>query len=172
MKPQALWIIVLAIAGAIGLRELFPKQIRIPSPPRIVTQYDTLRVLDTAWMVKLRHDTVKINVVERVTVTVPETVRVVPDLTGLTALQIAPKVGDSSLAAGFTVAHDSSGYLLNRWQTQLYTLGPLKSLTVRAGGMIGAQFYDPPKPSCGFFCTLKHYAVGGLIGYGSCRVGF
>ncbi len=170
MKGQLLLVIGLALAGAIALRDLFPKREAVPTPPRIVTVHDTVRALDTAWITRVRHDTVQINVVERVTVTVPETVRVAPALTGLTALVVGARVGDSTIAGGFSVASTGTGYVLDRWQTQLYTLGPIKSVAVDAGGGVAAQFYDAPKPPCGPLCVAKHYLVGAAIGYGSCQV--
>lgn len=172
MKAQAIWIAVLAIAGALILRDLFPKTVTVASPPRITTVHDTVRVVDTAWVTKLRRDTIRVNVVERVTVTVPEMVFVVPPLRGITGVTVAPKVGDSTLVAGFALSPLDTGYALNAWTARFYTLGPLKSLVIDpAVTAPRIDFYDPPAPPCGFLCSAKKYAIGGLVGFGSCKLG-
>lgn len=172
MRAQTFWTVVVAIAGAILLRDLFPRTEQIPSVPRIVTRYDTVRVIDTAWITRLRHDTVRVNTVERVVVTVPETVRVVPRLRGITAVSVAKRWGDSSLVGGFSLVPLDSGYERRAWTAQLYTPGPLRSLLVDPDVPAPrATFYAPPPPPCGLLCAAKHYLLGGTVGFGACTLG-
>jgi hypothetical protein len=154
---------ILAIIGVIAIvlvvRNMFPKT--IAGPPRIETQYDTVRIIDTAWLTKVRKDTIKVNVVERVTVTVPETVFVIPrKISGILGLSVGRNVGDSTLVYGFRIEKIDSGFETRNWQSQYYTLGPLKSLSLDS--IPHLNFY-PFEKSCGTACTLKHYATGGAI---------
>lgn len=153
-------VVVLAVALGLVFRNLFPKT--IPGVPRITTQYDTVRVLDTAWIVRVRHDTIKVNVTERVTVTVPETVAVVPSFSGMLAVSVGRNVGDSTLVAGLSVAPLGTSYTTRRWEAQFYTPGPLKSLAVDSG-VPRINFY-PWQKSCGSWCEIKHYLLGGSVG--------
>ena len=165
MHLKTLGIILLAVGGFILLRSLFPKTITVVGAPRIVTQYDTVRVLDTAWITKVRHDTLKVNVTERVTVTVPETIYVLPRVErGITALAVGEHVGDSTLVAGFSLTPLDSGISRRSWQVQFYTLGPVKSLILDS--LPRLTFYPPPKPFCGVFCKLGHYVIGASVGFG------
>jgi hypothetical protein len=167
-KRDWLWL-GLIVTLFLLLRSLFPKVVTVPGVPRIVTQYDTVRVIDTAWVTRLRRDTVRVNVTERVTVTVPETLYVLPaPERGITAVSVGPKVGDSTLVAGFSLTPLDSGISRRGWQVQFYTLGPVKSLVLDSVPRI--TFYDPPPPSCRFFCKLGHYALGASVGFGLASV--
>ena len=88
MKLKTVGWVLLVFVAALAFRSIFPKRITTPAVPRIVTVWDTVRVIDTAWVTRLRRDTLTVNVTERVTVTVPETLYVVPRLTGVVAVAV------------------------------------------------------------------------------------
>lgn len=163
MKSTVLWIVTL-IAAALLMRSLWPRTVEVPGVPRIRTVYDTVRRIDTAWIVRLRHDTVKVNVTERVTVTIPETLYVVPRTSGMVAFHAGQRIGDSTLVGGFTLVPIDSGYQRRDWLVQFYTLGPVRSLTLDSVPRI--TFYPPPGKPCGFFCKTQHYLLGGAVGFG------
>ena len=168
MKPQA-WLVSGAVVGlalglALLLRSCFP--VTVPGIPRIHTQYDTVRVIDTAWVVRLRRDTIKVNVVERVTVSVPETVYVMPTIRGITALAAGKRVGDSTIVGGFTLEPLDSGYTRRNWMAQYYTLGPVRSLVVDSVAP-RITFYPPPPKPCGTWCKLGYVGIGGSFGAGA-----
>lgn len=177
MKQTAIIGLVLLVLGGVLARALFPKTVREVVPPRIVTQWDTVQKLDTAWITrevqKTKWDTVYL---ERVISAKPETVvvsRMTP-VSGMRYLIVGEKVGDSTTALGFTVKAnpaDSTTILLDLWQTRWWTAGPLRSISVDTFPPRIA-FYDPPKESskCGFFCKAKLALVGGGIGYGVCTL--
>lgn len=156
------------------LRELFPKRELVASPPRIETHYDTVtaRQLDTLWRWRAKlvrdaraeyaRDSLR-TLLERLTTSVPETVRVVTDLDGVTALAVGEYVGDSTLVAGFSLARLDTGYAFRRWQAQFYTTGPLKSL-VLDGTTPRVTFSPPPDPPCRVGCKLRHFAIGAAAG--------
>lgn len=157
-------LILALVAGAVILRELFPKRELVASPPRIQTVHDTVATVDTLW---LRHaaqpskpDTIYL---ERISVTPPETVLVAPRLVGMTGLIVAPWVGDSTVMQGFRLAPVDTGYTVTQWQAQFYTMGPVRAVTFLNGTpQIG--FGPPPEKPCRFGCKLKHYATGALFG--------
>lgn len=161
------WVVaVLLLVVAIGLglmfRSMWPKT--VASAPRIITQFDTVKVLDTAWVTRIRRDTIKVNVVERVVVTVPETIYVAPRVRGITAFHAGQNVGDSTIVGGFTLEPLDSGYTRREWLVQFYTLGPVRSLVTDSVPRI--TFY-PPVTSCGRWCSLKKYLLGGSVGAGA-----
>lgn len=162
-RVQWLSLVVALLGFAIMVRTLFPKRVEVIRPPRIITVWDTVRTIDTTWLTRVRHDTVKINVLERVVVTVPETILVVPQTVGITAASIGAKPGDSSLVAGFSLTPVDSGYERRAWTAQFFTLGPVKSISLN-GDRPQMNFYDPPPKGCGFWCTLGHYATGAAVG--------
>ena len=163
MKALKLMGTIAAVIGvAIVVRAWFP--VRVVQPPRIRLQIDTVATIDTVRLTEeiirtTRPDTVWL---ERLTVTPPETVMVVPPLAGLTALIVAPRVGDSSVAQGFRVVPADSGYAFTRWEAQWYTPGPLRSLVID-GGLPRAAFGPPPPRACGPWCKLGHYVTGGAV---------
>lgn len=163
------WI-VLAIVAIFLVREFFPKRIEVVRPPRITTVHDTVRALDTAWIVKLQRR-VDTQYVERVTLTLPETVYVAPEAWGLTALQIAAKVGDSSLAQGFSImpGDDSGSIVRMGWRVQMWTPGPLRGLIILPRS-VRAEWGDPPPKDCNLWCTLKHYGIGAAGGWAVCKL--
>lgn len=165
-KLQWLGGIVVLIAFALVIRDLFPKRVEVARPPRIVTVWDTVQVVDTAWVQRLRVDTVKVNVLERVTVTVPETLYVFPTVHAIVGASFGQKVGDSSLVAGYSLAPVDSLFLRRNWVAQFYTLGPARSL-VMDGSVPRMTFYDPPPKGCDFWCSLGKYVTGGTIGAGA-----
>lgn len=143
-------LVCMIVVGVVGRRpELVPQ-------PIIVTQYDTVRVLDTAWVTRLKHDTVyttKTNIVERVVTTPPETVFVVPATSGLTAISVAPARGDSTLLLGFSIAPLDGTYVMTHWERQFWTPGPLRSVRM-IGATPAVQFDDPP-PTCPLKCKAR-----------------
>jgi hypothetical protein len=164
MKLKTVGWVLLALFAALTLRNVFPKHITTPGLPRIRTVWDTVRVIDTAWVTRIRHDTLKVNVTERITITVPETLYVVPRVDGVTAVAVGEQVGDSTLVAGFTVTPADSGYTRRGWQVQFYTLGPIKSLVVDSVPRL--TFYPPPPKPCRFFCKAGYFVKGAALGAG------
>lgn len=163
------WPVLLAIAIGFWFLGTRSGSHEIPIP-RIVTQYDTVKVIDTKWITKLQHDTVyKENIVEKVIHTPPETILVVPQLSGVKDLWIAPKRGDSSLVFGFTVKPSGKAYTLTQWQYQYWTKGPLRSLNLVNG--TPAMTFDDPPPSCDLNCK-EHWAAGGIIVFEILRAAF
>jgi len=148
-----------AIVGwcvAVGLGIVMLTRHTPPAPiSRIVTEYDTVKVIDTAWVTRLTHDTVyQTNIVERVVRTPPETIRVVPPLVGVSAVAVPQKRGDSTLVLGFRLTPLDTGYAFARWQYQYWTPGPLKSIALTPDGTPAVAFYDPP-PTCDLRCKGK-----------------
>jgi len=151
--------LLIAVACGVILGSLLFRHTSLPPVPRIVTQYDTVRQIDTLWLTKLKHDTVqKVNIVERVIRTPAETIYKVPNLVGLEALQIGEKRGDSTLAYGFLLQATDSAYTLSHWQYQYWTPGPLRSLRVTPTGAPAIVFDDPP-PQCDLKCKA-HWGAG------------
>lgn len=153
--------VLLAIAVVASLVFVFtraPQQIPIP---RIVTQYDTVRVIDTQWVTKLKHDTVyKVNIVERIVTTPPETVTVVPPLNAVTAVSVGKQRGDSSLVLGVSVLPNDGTYTITRWERQYWTPGPLRS--IRMVGAVPAVVFDDPPPTCPLKCKAR-WAGGAVL---------
>jgi len=161
MKNILLAFLLVAIGVGLGYSLLKPRTIL--TPPRIVTQYDTVKAIDTAWVTKLKHDTVyQTNIVERVTHAKPETVFVLPQTNGVSAVSVPEKYGDSTLVGGFSISRADSGYAITRWQYQYWTPGPLKSLALTPNGTPAVDFYAPP-PTCDTKCKAKW---GGMIWLG------
>jgi hypothetical protein len=170
MKWIPLLVAVLG-AGFIG-RSLFPKTVEVVTPPRIVTHYDTVQTIDTAWVTRLVRETKWDTVfLERVVTAAPETLRVCPELRGLTTLTVGQRPGDSTVAQGFALTVRDTLVLLERWQTQWWTPGPLRAFSLDVFPPRVA-FWEPPKAvkGCGFFCQLSHYGVGGAVGWAGCEL--
>jgi hypothetical protein len=140
--------IVIALV-ALGVGYLLFRGTAKIQPPRIVTQYDTVKVIDTQWVTKLKHDTVyKVNIVEKVTTSKPETVYVKshPDtVSGILAVSVPKKVGDSTLVLGVKYIFQDSTLTHTHWQYQYWTPGPLRSLVVQPSGALSADFYNAPR---------------------------
>lgn len=155
---------MLVVAGALMLRSLFPRTVPVSLPPRIRTVFDTVRAVDTVWLRRtveqLRVDTV---LLERLSVTPPETVYRVPRLEGLTGLVVAPFVGDSTVIQGFTLTPIDTGYHLGQWQGQFYTTGPVRAFAF-VNGRPALRFDPPPPKPCRFLCKVGHYLVGAAVG--------
>jgi hypothetical protein len=169
IEGAAAALVVLGIG--VMTRTLFPRTVTVATPPRIVTVYDTVAQLDTAWVPRLVHDTIRTPAPppEKITTTIRDTIYRVPPLAGLTSLDVAAAVGDSTLAAGFSVTPVDSGrgYDLRRWTAQYYTLGPVRSIVLQPGmGAPRLTWGDPPPPPCALGCTLRHYATGAAVGGG------
>lgn len=163
MSSKTLALVVLVVAGALVLRSLFPKTVVVASPPHISTIHDTIATVDTLWLRRqVRVDTV---LLERLSVTPPETVKVAPRLMGFTGLVVAPFVGDSTVVQGFTLTPTDSGYEVGQFQGNFYTTGPVRALAI-VNNRPAISFGPPPKPPCGFGCKLGHYAIGAAFGAG------
>lgn len=167
MKTAALMALILATVFL--TRSVWPKEVRIPSEPRIVTVYDTVPQLDTVWktrtLERTRWDTAYL---ERVTVTEPETVTVERAyMLGLTAILVGEKVGDTTMAFGFWQGpNPHTGQEERRnWRTIWYTAGPLQAISLDTFPP-RAAFYNPPKPPkvCGLGCKLAHVGAGIVLG--------
>lgn len=176
MKSDRIWMLVTcgAIIIAFGGWCRGPVEIeRIV--PRIRTVHDTVLQLDTAWVERVREvlrvDT--INLTEVVTLTVPETVTVVPRIACATSLDVPPAWGDSMMVGGLRIEPGDSSYILTKWQAQYFSTGPLRSMLVDSIPPRVSFWPPPPQPErgCGFFCSLKKYTLGGIGGYGLCRLG-
>lgn len=165
-RLQWLGAVVVLVAFGLIVRTLFPKRVEVVRPPRIVTVYDTVKSIDTAWITRLRVDTVKVNVLERVTVTVPETLWVFPSISAIVGASFGQRVGDSSLVAGFSIEPVDSALVHRTWVASFYTLGPVKSV-VMDGNQPRLNFYDSPPRGCDFWCTMGHYLTGSAIGAGA-----
>jgi hypothetical protein len=154
----------LIVAGALLLRELFPKREVVASPPRIQTIHDTVRAVDTLWLRRqVRVDTV---LLERLSMTPPETIYQAPPLVGLTALVVPPFVGDSTVLQGFRLIPADSGYTLTHWQAQFWTAGPLRAVGF-VNGTPAVRFDPPPPKPFGFFQRVKLVVLGMGIGAAS-----
>lgn len=177
MKDSRLWMAVTcgAIILAFGGWCRGPEEVeRIV--PRIHTVHDTVTLenFDTAWVERVREVTRvdTINLTEVVTVAVPETVTVVPRIACATSLDVPPTWGDSTMIGGLRIDPMGSDYTLTKWQAQYFTTGPLRSVMVDSVPPRVAFWPPPPRPKkgCGFFCSLKKYALGGITGYGLCQL--
>lgn len=157
-------VVGLALGLALLLRSCFP--VTVPGIPRIRTLYDTVRVVDTQWVTRLRRDTIKVNVVERVVVSVAETIYVRPKVRAITALAAGEHVGDSTIVGGFTLEPLDTGYVRRQWMAQYYTLGPVRSLVVDSIAP-RITFYPPPPKPCGTWCKLGYTGIGTSIGAGA-----
>jgi len=157
MTAKAGAVLVLIVAGALLLRELFPKREVIASPPRITTVHDTVRAVDTLWLKRqVRVDTL---LLERLTITPPETVRIAPPLVGMTGLVVAPFVGDSTVLQGFRGSPVDSGYAVIRWQAQFWTAGPVQAVGF-VNGTPAVRFGPPPPKPFGLLQRAKLVLIG------------
>ena len=169
MASKFQWVaVVLILVGVVALgHQFWPRTVEVITPPRIHTVYDTVTTLDTAFITrvvtKTKWDTVYL---ERVTTTPPETLYVTPDLFGLTLLDVG-KVGDSTVARGFHIFDVDGNPALQSWQTQWWTAGPLKSISLDTFPP-RISFLPAPQPHrrCDFWCQLKIAGLAGGIGLG------
>ena len=150
-------LIVLVLAGAVLLRELFPKREIVASPPRITTVHDTVRAVDTLWLKRqVRVDTV---LLERFSVTPPETVYRAPRLVGLTGMVVGKYVGDSTILQGFRLEPRDTAYAIVRFQGMFYTTGPVTGFGF-AGDTPALRFGPPPPKPFGFVRRAKLVLLG------------
>ena len=173
-KIKYLGVALMIIAASVMTRNLFPKTVATPPPPpRIVTVYDTVPEIDTAWVDKVRivveKDTVPLT--EYVTITVRDTVEVCPTLSGVTAIDVGPAVGDSTMIAGFDLTNTGTALTMERWTRRYWTPGPLQALAFTPEGVdVSFGIYVPPVKPCGFWCKFGHYTTGAAIGFGGCLI--
>jgi len=158
-KREVLMLGIIAGLIAVAIAGRKPQLVPIPL---IVTRYDTVRVIDTAWVATLKRDTVyKTNIVERVVTTPPKTVTVVPPLNAVTSVSVGKQRGDSSLLLGVSVLPKNDGtYTIMHWERQFWTPGPLHSIRM-VGQTPAVTFYDPP-PTCPLKCKA-HWAGGAVL---------
>lgn len=177
MKQTLIVGLVLLVLGGVLTRTLFPKTVTKATPPRIVTQWDTVEKLETKWVTKeierIKWDTVYL---ERVVTARPETVVVATmrPISGLRYLIVGEKVGDSTTALGFTAKanpQDSSSILVEMWQTRWWTAGPLRSVSLDTMPPRIA-FYPAPEEekNCGWWCKTKLVLGSAGVGYGVCTL--
>lgn len=159
--------LVLAVAFALMVRSLWPRTVEVVTPPRIRTVYDTVTVLDTLAITRTirrtQWDTVYL---ERVVTTVPETLRVLPPRTlGLIFLSVPERAGDSTIARGFELVPRDSLIERRAWETQYWTPGPVRVLSLDTfPPRIDFGAFAPAVRPCRLFCKLGHYAVGMALG--------
>lgn len=172
-RTNLIFTIVFALAVGLGMRSLFPihsDAIVIQRPGRIV--YDTVKSIDTIRIAVLRKTTDTLWL-DRVTVTQPETVYVLPPLVGLKALSVPKAYGDTMTAFGFELRPDTgASYITRDWSATWIYPGPLRAIVADTFPP-RASFWPAPSPrrDCGILCKLSHYAVGGAGGYALCRLG-
>ena len=173
-KLKYLGVALLVIGACVMTRNLFPRTVVTPPPPpRIVTMYDTTTVLDTTWVDKVREVVVRdtVNLTEVVTITVRDTVEVCPTLSGVTALDVGPAVGDSTMIAGFDLTNTGTVLTMERWTRRYWTPGPLQALAFTPEGVdVSFGVYVPPVKPCGFWCKTGHYLTGASVGFGACLI--
>lgn len=159
--------LVLAVAFALIVRSLWPRTIEIVTPPRIITQWDTVLRLDTVAILRTiretRWDTIYL---ERVLTSAPETLRVLPPRTlGLTFLSVPDRAGDSTVARGFELVPLDSGLTRRQWTAQWWTPGPLRVLALDTfPPRVSFGTFPQPGKDCGFLCKVRGYGLGMILG--------
>lgn len=171
-KTTLIFTLGFALTAAITVRSLFPIRTEtvVLRPPTI--RYDTVKSIDTVWVQKLRRSTDTLWL-ERLITAQPETIYALPTVTGLRALLVPQAYGDTMIALGFQLKPSGdSAYISQQWSATWVYPGPLKALLADTFPP-RASFWPAPPPvhSCGLFCKLSHYAVGGAGGYALCRIG-
>ena len=173
-KLQLIGVLLLVVGVAIGFRNLFPVTVELPPPPpRIITVYDTVPEIDTMWVDRVVERVVKdtVNLTEYVTITVPEIIEVCPTISGVTALDVGPIVGDSTMIAGFDLKNTDNVLTMERWTRRYWTPGPLQALAFTPEGVdVSFGVYVPPVKPCGFWCKTGHYLTGASVGFGACLI--
>ena len=165
-STKALLLVGLILAAGLAGRLLFPRTVEVASPVVIHAIHDTVEKLDTVRITKLVQS-VKVDTawLERETVAKPETVTVVPDMRGVTAIFIPKHVGDTSRVLGFEVRPLGAGhYTMNEWTSAFYTPGPFAALKVNADRTVSVAWYKPAPPPCTFWCKASAFGVGAAVG--------
>lgn len=162
---KALAGIVLLVGAIVLGATLFPRTRTVDHPVVIRTVHDTVQRIDTVELVRriqaLKPDTVFL---ERQTVTPPETITVVPPLTGITLLQVGKNVGDTTWAVGYYVRPLGAGrYAMHSFSSDFYTAGPLAGMQL-FGDTLKAAFYPAPKAPCTFVCKGRLATASALLG--------
>ena len=143
--------LLLAIALGIGVGALAFRSKQVERIPEIHTQYDTVTVIDTLWLKKLSHDTLYKHdtvIVERQIAQKPETTTIFVSESGITAVQVGQKRGDTTNVLFFkTELKDSTSrqFIHHKYLWQTFTPGPLKSVLMLGDGKVATDFYSPPK---------------------------
>lgn len=166
-----IWPVVLALAGGLLIREVWPKMVTPVAPaPQIVTKWDTVTKVDTLWKVKVREHTNLDTVwAESVTISKPDTVTVrdtVYAYTGIDFVLAGKSRGDSVLVSGLRIKADGTSVVREVWTVRYWQGGPLKSLD--AGSFPPVVNFWPvvPQPKqCSLLCKAKLAAIAGVIGY-------
>lgn len=158
-------VTVLALGVLLGSTVFSHKPGAVIRPPAVV-------IHDTVTQTQFTHDTVTLTKtiiaqhvdtiwLSKITVTKPETVTVVPELYGLTALKVGVFAGDTTYAVGFHVKPDSTAYTMNGWEQQWITPGPLHGFLVYGNGSLRVAFDAKGFPqACTFWDDRKHELYG------------
>lgn len=133
-KIKWIGIAALVLVAAFSLRELWPKERVVHTPPEIVTVYDTVAV-DSFIPVEVPVPVPGPEITRTVTVTEVDTVEVTPELPsifGATRIRMAGmEWGDTLSIQGFQLEPDSTGSLLRReWRADYFITGPLEAIAV------------------------------------------
>lgn len=165
MKKALLYILPF-IAGLSLSLALRSKPIPPITPPAVVI-HDTVKSIDTLRIRQTIEHQAKPDTVwlERVTVQVPETVTVVPAISGVTGLLTSNIPGDTMFVMGIHVRPlGAEHYTLQPFTAVWLQPGPLHGLLVDSTGAIRAAFYPSPPRPCQFGCKAKLVGEGGILG--------
>jgi hypothetical protein len=141
--------------------------VEVMTPPRIVTRWDTVQVLDTVHITRTIRETVfDTTILERVLTSAPETLRVLPpEIRGLTFISVPDTAGDSTVARGFELAAHDSLFERRSWEAHWWTPGPLRVLALDTfPPRVSFGVFPQPARECGFLCKVSHYLVGAALG--------
>ena len=170
---KTIGIVLLAIAAAFIVRELFPKTKTVRTPPEIHTKWDTLEVvrMDTVeverWRTRTRtvHDTV--NLVREVVITQIDTMFVLQPLLGMIALNAqGEEWGDSLIIRGTEIWGDTSSIQRRDWRSSHFIAGPIRTIALGDSLPPLVEHWPMPPEPCGFWCKRKHELLGGAVGAG------
>lgn len=155
--------------GIVGLAWAMWPPKTVYTPPEIVTRWDTIAVLDTAWIDRVRIDTINLTrevLVQRtdtVLLARVDTVWALDPIVGINAVSVGEEWGDTTRIAGFKLTAESDTLRLRRWQTTHFTAGPLGGIVVDSIPPL-VWFHPMPPDPCRFGCKAKIAGIGGLTG--------
>ncbi len=168
VKGAALLLALLSASFLVG-KFIFPRR-EIRQIPQIVTEWDTVTVLDTAWVTDIREVRDTVTLVRRVTVrdtvetvvTVTDTIIAFPPVWGMRAVNVPLEWGDTMKVLGFELRGEGDRVTSRDWQADIFVAGPLESLLVDSLPP-KVTFHPMPDPPCTFWCKRKHEAIGAGI---------
>lgn len=171
MKFRVALFVLAALAGAVLLREVWPKERIVRTEPEIITKWDTLEVtkLDTVEVVLWRSQTDTVTVAREVIVTRADTIRdcaLLPPAIGISALSVPQEWGDSLVVRGFTIGGDTAAHTLLRreWRVNYFYKGPLSTLIADTVPPRIGFWPMSEEESCSFWQKVKYVALGLPIG--------